>query len=336
MPDEEGTYEGGEPVFSSPTSLPDEPDPNVTFLTCGIAEAVATALRAAGGKNLEILGADLASQCLQLGRSDEILVYALPGALGRRGPLRPQPSTGSTSNHSTTPSRAPSPCSASACLAPRACPNSPDSLPACRRGDQRPMRDLAYASRPRADRAARHIGRTRTWERRTDGAPFERRRATAGHLLLGGADLDQSATTRGFDGRNFNFPEEAATYWLARFNLPAGRPLAVAGRYPHGRYMSLNAYSDGAPTDALSDVDIEPRPGSVNPFVLGARRDLPQRSWRVRVVIARRRPPIRRRECPTRSTRSRGRALRSSCSTGCTSPTAGTASRAGPACRHRS
>ena len=91
-------------------------------------------------------------------------------------------------------------------------------------------------------------------------------------------------TTRGFDGRNFNFPEEAATYWLARFNLPAGSRLAVAGRYPHGRYMSLNAYSDGAPTDALSDVDIKPRPGSVNPFVLGARRDLPQRSWRVRVV----------------------------------------------------
>ena len=91
-------------------------------------------------------------------------------------------------------------------------------------------------------------------------------------------------TTRGFDGRNFNFPEESATYWLARFKLPAGSRLTVAGRYPHGRYMSLNAYSDGAPTDALSDVGIKPRPGSVNPFVFNARRDLPNRSWRVRVV----------------------------------------------------
>ena len=61
---------------------PDKPDPNVIFLTCEIAEAVATALSAAGGKNLEILGADLASQCLQRGLVDEILVYVLPVLLG--------------------------------------------------------------------------------------------------------------------------------------------------------------------------------------------------------------------------------------------------------------
>jgi hypothetical protein len=47
--------------------------------------------------------------------------------------------------------------------------------------------------------------------------------------------------------------------------------------------MSLNSYSDGAPTDALSDVAIEPRPGSVNPFEVGARRDSDERSWRVTV-----------------------------------------------------
>jgi hypothetical protein len=91
-------------------------------------------------------------------------------------------------------------------------------------------------------------------------------------------------TTRGFDGRNFNFPEESATYWLARLNLPAGSHLLLDGRYPHGRYMSLNAYSDGAPTDALSDIAIDPRAGSTNPFVAGARRDVPDRSWRVSVV----------------------------------------------------
>lgn len=44
--------------------------------------AVATALDAAGGKNLEILGADVASQCLQRGLVDEILVYVLPVLLG--------------------------------------------------------------------------------------------------------------------------------------------------------------------------------------------------------------------------------------------------------------
>src|SRR4051812_13672850 len=56
-------------------------------------------------------------------------------------------------------------------------------------------------------------------------------------------------STRGFDGRNFNFPEESATYWLARFSIPDGAKVSLTGEYPHARYMSVNAYSDGAPTD---------------------------------------------------------------------------------------
>ena len=40
--------------------------------------------------------------------------------------------------------------------------------------------------------------------------------------------------------------------------------------------MSLNAYSDGAPTDALSDIAIKPRPGHTNPFIPGALRDCHQ------------------------------------------------------------
>ena len=47
-----------------------------------IEEAVATALAAAGGKNLEILGADVAGQCLRRGLVDEIQVYVLPVLLG--------------------------------------------------------------------------------------------------------------------------------------------------------------------------------------------------------------------------------------------------------------
>ena len=48
-------------------------------------------------------------------------------------------------------------------------------------------------------------------------------------------------SSRGFDGHFFNYPEESATYWLARFQLPQGakvrlrralrlRPLSVAQR----------------------------------------------------------------------------------------------------------
>src|SRR5215212_4785534 len=50
-------------------------------------------------------------------------------------------------------------------------------------------------------------------------------------------------STRGFDGRFFNFPEESATYWLARFSIPDGAKLRLTGTYPYARYMSLNAYS---------------------------------------------------------------------------------------------
>jgi hypothetical protein len=93
-------------------------------------------------------------------------------------------------------------------------------------------------------------------------------------------------TTRGFDGRYFNFPEESATYWLSRFRLPAGSRLVLRGRYPRARYMSLNAYADAAPTDSLSDVAVRPDPGSENPFREGARRDGRKRSWHVTVVDA--------------------------------------------------
>src|SRR5438309_1423333 len=53
---------------------PDPPAPGVTVVSGDIGQAVATALAAAGGKNLEILGVDVAGQCLGRGLVDEILV----------------------------------------------------------------------------------------------------------------------------------------------------------------------------------------------------------------------------------------------------------------------
>jgi dihydrofolate reductase len=81
MSAEDTDYDGG-PVFVLTHRPPDDPVPGVTFLSCDLTEAVATARSAAGGKNLEILGADLASQCLQRGLVDEVLVYVLPVLLG--------------------------------------------------------------------------------------------------------------------------------------------------------------------------------------------------------------------------------------------------------------
>lgn len=70
------------PMFVLTHRPPEPPDPNVTYLTGDIGEAVATALDAAGGKDLQILGADVAGQCLRRGLVDEIVVQILPVLLG--------------------------------------------------------------------------------------------------------------------------------------------------------------------------------------------------------------------------------------------------------------
>jgi dihydrofolate reductase len=70
------------PMFLLSHTPLDPPVPDVTVLSGDIGEAVATALAAGGGKDLEILGADVAAQCLRAGLVDEILVYLLPILLG--------------------------------------------------------------------------------------------------------------------------------------------------------------------------------------------------------------------------------------------------------------
>jgi dihydrofolate reductase len=77
-----GDYPFSGAMFLLTHRPPEPPDPNVTILTGDIGAAIATALDAAGGKNLEILGADVAAQCLERGLVDEILVYVLPVLLG--------------------------------------------------------------------------------------------------------------------------------------------------------------------------------------------------------------------------------------------------------------
>jgi dihydrofolate reductase len=75
------------PVFVLTHRPLDPPDPEVTVLSGDVRTAVATALAAAGGKDLELLGADVARQCLQHGLVDEVLVYLLPVLLGGGVPM---------------------------------------------------------------------------------------------------------------------------------------------------------------------------------------------------------------------------------------------------------
>lgn len=57
-------------------------DPANTFLSGDIRRAVATALAAARGKNVNVIGADVARQCVDAGLVDEIVVFLAPVLLG--------------------------------------------------------------------------------------------------------------------------------------------------------------------------------------------------------------------------------------------------------------
>ncbi|HEY3060863.1 MAG TPA: dihydrofolate reductase family protein [Chloroflexota bacterium] len=76
-----GAWSG--PVFVLTHRPPDAvPDPTITFLHGDIRQAVATAGKAAGDKNLEVLGANVARQCIEAALLDEIVIHLTPILLG--------------------------------------------------------------------------------------------------------------------------------------------------------------------------------------------------------------------------------------------------------------
>jgi dihydrofolate reductase len=71
------------PVFVLTHHPDDAPqDPAVTVLSGSLAEALAAAREAAGCKNVEVFGANLAQQCLRAGELDEIVIHLAPVLLG--------------------------------------------------------------------------------------------------------------------------------------------------------------------------------------------------------------------------------------------------------------
>ncbi len=59
-----------------------EEDPANVFLSGDIRNAVSTALEAAKGRNVNLIGADVARQCIDAGLVDEIIVFLAPILLG--------------------------------------------------------------------------------------------------------------------------------------------------------------------------------------------------------------------------------------------------------------
>ncbi|MBZ5735755.1 hypothetical protein K8Z61_14775 [Nocardioides sp. TRM66260-LWL] len=87
------------------------------------------------------------------------------------------------------------------------------------------------------------------------------------------------------DQVNALFPDQAARYWVASIPLPPGGYATLDGTFPHARYLSFNTYTPQTQAiDAIHDAQIRPARGSANPFVAGARRDVAQRAYTVRVV----------------------------------------------------
>ncbi|RZQ59260.1 dihydrofolate reductase family protein [Amycolatopsis suaedae] len=74
-----GGWEG--PQFVLTHHVPETPDPAVTFVG-DLDSAVTAAKAAAGGKYVNIIGADVARQCLAAGLLDEIFVSIAPVLLG--------------------------------------------------------------------------------------------------------------------------------------------------------------------------------------------------------------------------------------------------------------
>jgi hypothetical protein len=109
-----------------------------------------------------------------------------------------------------------------------------------------------------------------------------------------GPELFSDCFWTGPRGRDFtggahvanNYPDADATYWFAKFTLPEGARLELAGRYPHARYMSLSSYVGRTPVGSVHDSQIDPDPGSTNPFASGARRDGRRRAYSMSVVAA--------------------------------------------------
>ena len=85
------------------------------------------------------------------------------------------------------------------------------------------------------------------------------------------------------------YPDLQATYWIGALKLPAGAVLSINGQYPHARYFGVALYrKEGnniiATDQALIDEQLQPDPGSTNPYRVGADRLSNRRNFTLRIA----------------------------------------------------
>jgi hypothetical protein len=90
-----------------------------------------------------------------------------------------------------------------------------------------------------------------------------------------GVDQTCELTATRFDADTVNvlFPDSSAQYWSAHYVAVPGTRIRIDGVFPYARYMSWNVYDPLLrPFAKKSDVELQPDPGSANPFLAGADR----------------------------------------------------------------
>lgn len=69
---------------------------------------------------------------------------------------------------------------------------------------------------------------------------------------------------------NVAFPDTDATYWLMPINTTQWSAMIIKGQYPESRFFSFVTYFEtGGAVDSIVDANINPDPGSANPFMPG-------------------------------------------------------------------
>jgi dihydrofolate reductase len=85
QPEARGLFDGrwrGPHFILTHTPPTDETHPSYIFLSGDVRDAVATALTAADGRDVLVLGANVVNQCLDAGLVDEILMHLVPELVG--------------------------------------------------------------------------------------------------------------------------------------------------------------------------------------------------------------------------------------------------------------
>jgi hypothetical protein len=85
------------------------------------------------------------------------------------------------------------------------------------------------------------------------------------------------------------WPDGQSTYFIGRLALPAGSSLDIDFAFPHSRYFQFALYTWNGQTfistgEAFAGKNIEPNPGSTNPFRVGADRLAEKRDFTLQIL----------------------------------------------------